>query len=244
MPSIRSYRAALITGATSGIGAAFAEALPPETDLVLTGRRAERLHAASERLARGNRRVDICPADLTRDVDRATVLELAERSRIDLFICNAGAGTFGPFLGGAATEELESVELNVVACVELLRRLLPGMLSRAHASGERAGIIVVTSRAALGPVPQLALYAASKAFQLRLTQALAKELKQEPVDILALCPSYTDTAFFERSGAPRPSRSPIPAAQVARDGLGALGNRATHVCGNRLHPLALLETLR
>ena len=244
MPPNRIYRAALITGATSGIGAAFADVLPAETNLLLTGRRAERLHTASKRLAQGERRVDFYPADLTNGVERATILELADRARVDLFVCNAGAGFFGPFLSRGATEELDSVELNVVACVELLRGLLPGMLSRARRSGERAGLVVVTSRAALGPVPQLALYAASKAFQLRLAQALAKELKQEPVDVLALCPSYTDTEFFERSGAPRPSRAPMPAAQVARDALEALGNRATHVCGNRLQPLALLETLR
>lgn len=239
----RTYSAALITGATSGIGAAFAEELPVTTDLFLTGRRKDRLHTAADHLARPGRRVEVLAADLATDEGRATIIERAERARIDLFICNAGSGVFGPFLSHAASDELESVELNVVACVQLLRGLLPGMLARARTSGNRAGIVIVTSRAALGPVPEMATYAASKAFQLRLAQALSDELKQEPVDVLALCPTYTDTEFFEHAGAPAPTRELMPAARVARDGLGALGRRAVHFCGNRLHVFALLEML-
>jgi uncharacterized protein len=239
----RSYGTALITGATSGIGAAFADVLPDGTNLLLTGRRVERLHSASERLARPGRRIDLIPADLATPAGRKAVIERAESDAIDLFICNAGSGVHGSFLSHDPEEELESVELNVVACVQLLRGVLPGMLVRARASGGRAGIVIVTSRAALSPVPEMATYAASKAFQLRLAQALADELKQEPVDVLALCPSYTDTEFFQHAGSPLPARELMTPAKVARAGLGALGRRAVHFCGNRLHVFVLLEML-
>lgn len=239
----RTYHAALITGATSGIGAAFADALPAGTSLLLTGRREDRLLAAADRLSLPERRVEILAADLATDAGRSAIIRRAESAKIDLLVCNAGAGIFGPFLSHSASDELESVELNVIACVQLLRGLLPGMLARARTSGERAGIVIVTSRAALGPVPDMATYAASKAFQLRLAQALSDELKQEPVDVLALCPTFTDTEFFEHAGAPPPPRELMPAAKVARDGLGALGRRVVHFCGSRLHLFALLEIL-
>lgn len=239
----RTFDYALITGATSGIGAAFADVLPEATGLLLTGRRESRLDATAKRLSVTGRRVDTIAADLATASGRNDLVMRADAGGIDLFICNAGAGIHGPFLSHDAAEELESVELNVVACVQLVRGLLPGMLARARASGRRAGIVIVTSRAALGPVPELATYAASKAFQLRFAQALADELKDEPIDVLALCPSYTNTEFFRHSGTPLPARSMMPAATVARDALGALGRRAVHFCGSRLHIFALMEML-
>jgi hypothetical protein len=239
----RTFETALITGATSGIGAAFADVLPAQTNLLLTGRREAQLRAAAERLSLPGRRVETVAGDLATASGRAAVIRSAEEARIDLFICNAGAGVHGPFLSHAASDELEMLELNVIACAQLLRELLPGMLARARDSGRRAGIVVVTSRAALGPVPELATYAASKAFQLRLAQALADELKREPVDVLALCPTFTNTGFFEHSGTPLPDRKMMSAVSVARDGLASLGRRAVHFCGNRFHVFALMEML-
>jgi uncharacterized protein len=243
MVSGSTYAQALITGATSGIGAAFAEVLPAETHLLLTGRREMLLRSAAERLSRPGRRVETVAADLCNQAGRAEVLARANAVAIDLFICNAGAGVYGPFLSHETSAELASVELNVVACVELVRGLLPGMLERARAANKRAGIVIVSSRAALGPVPELATYAASKAFQLRFAQALAGEMKDAPVDVLALCPSYTNTEFFQHSGAPPPARDIMPAASVAREGLAALGRRAVHFCGNRLQIFALMEMM-
>lgn len=245
MISQQTYATALITGATSGIGAAFAEVLPPQTNLLLTGRREAQLRRTAERLARPGRRIDTIAADLASDTGRAALIARAEAATIDLFICNAGAGVYGPFLGHSAAEERAALELNVVASVQLLHELLPGMLARARAraQGMRAGVIVVTSRAALGPVPGLATYAAGKAFQLRLVQALSTELKAEPVDVLALCPSYTDTDFFRHSGTPVPDRKLMPATAVAREGLASLGHRAVHFGGNRFNVFALMERI-
>ena len=239
----RTFDAALITGATSGIGEAFAEVLSSDTNLVLTGRREARLQAAAKRLSLPDRRVDVVAADLATQAGREAVIRRADAAAIDLFICNAGAGLYGPFLSHEASEELEALELNVVACVQLVQGLLPGMLARAREAGKRAGIVIVSSRAALGPVPGLATYAASKAFQLRFAQALGHELKNDPVDVLALCPSFTDTEFFKHSGAPPPAREMMPAASVARDALSSLGRRPVHFCGNRLQVFALMEML-
>ena len=239
----RKFDMALITGATSGIGAAFADVLQAETNLLLTGRREARLEAAARQLSMPGRRVEYVAADLTTSTGRSALIDRADAAGIDLFVCNAGAGVYGPFLSNKASEELDALELNVIACVQLVRGLLPGMLSRAHERGKRAGIVIVTSRAALGPVPELATYAASKAFQLRFAQALADELKGEPIDVLALCPSFTNTEFFRNSGTPRPTRAMMPAVTVARDALSSLGRRAVHFCGNRLQVFALMEML-
>jgi len=237
------FETALITGATSGIGAAFADVLPSETHLLLTGRREERLQAACQRLSVSGRRVDVVAADLTSEAGRTAVIRRAEAAGIDLFLCNAGAGLYGPFLSHTESEELDALELNVIACVQLVRGLLPGMLARAYERGTRAGIVIVASRAALGPVAGLATYAASKAFQLRFAQALAEEMKHKPVDILALCPALTNTEFFSKAGAPRPARKLMSAACVARDALSFLGRRNVRFSGKRLQLFALLEML-
>lgn len=243
MPALHSYRSALVTGATSGIGAAFAAALPSETGLLLTGRRDERLREAVARHAKPGRVVESIAADLASAAGRDAVIARAEAAQVDLFICNAGSGLYGPFLNHDTKEELNSLELNVLATVHLVRALLPGMLARARAGGRRAGLIIVSSRAALGPAKNLATYAAGKAFQLRFTESLARELKQDPVDILALCPGATDTEFFDAAGAPPPKRARASPAAVAREALDALGRRTVLFGGKRLHPVVLVERL-
>ena len=117
-----------------------------------------------------------------------------------------------------------------MATTLLVRRLLPGLLTRAIARDSRAGLVVVASGAAFLPVPNLAVYAASKAFDLSLTEALAAELIAEPIDVLALCPTATRSRFAERSG----YRGSIPGAQdpeyVARAALAALGSGGRWCC--------------
>lgn len=243
MPVQRSYQSALVTGATSGIGAAFAGALPAETGLLLTGRRNARLREAVARFAKPGRVVESIAADLATAVGRESVIARAEAAHVDLFICNAGSGLYGPFLDHDPASELQTVELNVIATVHLVRALLPGMLARARASSRHAGLIIVSSRAALGPARNLATYAAGKAFQLRFAEGLARELKQDPVDVLALCPGATDTEFFDTAGAPPPKRPRASPAVVAREALDALGRRAVLFGGNRLHPVVLVERL-
>ena len=197
---MRNYRRALVTGATSGIGAAFAEELPVRTDLLLTGRDLQRLSQAAERLARPGRTIETHSADLTDVGARDRLVEHAEAFGVDLLVNNAGIGRLGRFLDNPADVERKTVLLNVVAVVDLTRRLLPGMLERARAGRRRAGLIVVSSTTAFAPVPFFATYAASKAFALQFTEALAEELCGEPIDVLALCPGATRTAFGRHAG--------------------------------------------
>ncbi|MBK8209442.1 MAG: SDR family NAD(P)-dependent oxidoreductase [Rhodospirillales bacterium] len=236
---MRNYRRALITGATSGIGSAFASRLPSTTDLMLTGRDLARLNDEAQRAARPGRRVEVLAADLTLQQDRDRLVARAEEFDVDLLINNAGAGRLGRFLDSPADIEQQTVLLNVVAVVDLTRRLLPGMLARAQETRRRAGLIVVASTAAFAAVPMFATYAASKAFDLQFTEALAEELRDEPVDVVALCPGATRTNFGARAGW---RNGGLPGAadpgDVAADALDALGRQTVCVPG-RLREVAL-----
>lgn len=223
-------RSALVTGATSGIGEAFARALPPATSLLLTGRN----EAALLELAKGlgaDRLVETLVADLATDQGLDALCAAAERFGIDLMVCNAGSGPFGDFLAAPEATLRQTVSVNVMAPLVLMRRLLPGMIARAELDGGRAGLIVLSSGVGFLPVPRLAAYAASKAFDLSLTEALAAELARRPVDILALCPTATRSRFAERSGFGRNFPGAQNPGYVARRALAALGRQRTLVLG-------------
>ncbi len=229
---MRKHRRALVTGASSGIGAAFAHLLAPETDLLLTGRNDERLAAVAGSLRRPGRNVQTVVANLGREAELDHLAKCAEAFGPDLLINNAGRGGFGAVLSRSADYERDTTLVNVVAPVWLTGRLLPSMLAQAERTGKRAGLINVASTAAFAPVPFFATYAASKSFVLSWTEALTQELRGEPVDILALCPGATRTAFGRSAGF---RGGTIPGAIdpriVARSGLGALGYRTIKVTG-------------
>ncbi len=234
------HTSALITGASSGIGAAFARRLPRRTRLVLTGRNAERLATLRAELETPDRAVETVAADLATDAGRDAVLERAQAAEIDLFVCNAGLGLFGRMVDNSPEAEREMVEVNVVATVVLTRALLPGMIERAGAATSRAGLIVLASVAGFMTLPYFATYGASKAFDLHYAESLAAEFGDEPVDVLALCPGPVRTAFGDRAGIPAwIYRRAVPADEVAREGLSALGRKTVHVFGatNRLNTL-------
>ena len=222
MRTSRTYGRALVTGATSGIGEAFARVLPEATGLLLTGRDADALSRLVAELSRPGRAVEGVPADLATDAGLDALSAAASAFAPDLLVCNAGQGPFGDFLQAEEAALRSTVSVNVMAPLVLLRRLMPGMLERARGGG-RAGVIVTSSEVGFFPVPRLATYAATKAFDLSLTEALAAELTGEPVDVLALCPTATRSGFAQRSGFGRD----LPGAQspdhVARAGLRALG---------------------
>lgn len=240
----RVHRAALVTGATSGIGAAFARTLPDSTDLLLTGRDRAALAEASETLARPGRTVTTIAADLTREADRKRLATAAEKLSVDLLVNNAGTGHLGAVLDQPAETEQAVIALNVVAMAGLTRALLPGMIARAQASGERAGVIIVSSSTALSPLPYMTTYAASKVFAQYYTEGLAEELRREPIDVLALLPGPTKTAFGARAGY---SGRTVPGAlepeQVADQALAALGRRTVLITG-RASRAALEPVLR
>ena len=116
------YRNALITGATSGIGRAFAEALPEATDLVLTGRNEARLKTLGDFLSRDGRQVETVVADLATETGRERVIASAQTAEIELLINNAGLGQFGAVVDNPPEAEREMTEVNVVAPVVLTRR--------------------------------------------------------------------------------------------------------------------------
>jgi short-subunit dehydrogenase len=220
------YQRALITGATSGIGEAFAEILPTSTNLILTGRDADKLAALRERFADREREVDILEADLRLPDDRTKLIERSKASGVDLFVNNAGLGYFSHFTETSTDDEGAMVEVNVIAVHALTHALLPGMIERAKTTGRRAGLIIVSSVIGHVPMPYFATYAATKAFDLALAEGLAEELSGEPVDILALCPGATTTNFQARAGAPTDMFNRAESAiSVARKGMRALGRR-------------------
>jgi uncharacterized protein len=230
-------RAALVTGASSGIGEAFARSLPGATGLLLTGRNRDALARLADETSRTGRVVETVAADLAMDAGLDLVAARAEAFGVDLLVLNAGTGRFGDFLGQSEAALRETVGVNVLAPAVLAHRLLPGMIARARSTGRRTGVIIVSSNTAFAPVPRLATYAATKAFDLSLAEALAAELSGDPVDVLALCPTATRTRFARRSG----WGDGIPGAQspghVAAAALRALGRRRTLVLGPLSAPL-------
>jgi uncharacterized protein len=193
---------------------------------LLTGRSKERLRRISEELD-SRRRVDCIVADLATDDGRTLLVEHASKAKIDLLVCNAGVGWSGNFVDSSISAAHETVKVNVLAVMDLIHALLPEMITRADRSKRRAGVIIVSSVAAFSRFSRapagIACYAASKVFALHLAQALAKEHSAAPVDVLALCPDWTDTDFFRRAGITPPQRMMSPDA-VAKEGLDALAS--------------------
>jgi short-subunit dehydrogenase len=221
-----TFHRAVITGASSGIGTAFARALP-RAALLLTGRDAVALETlAAELRGEGGREVRVITADLTKASERAELIAAAEEFAPDLLINDAGLGTYGTFLEEPPGRMEATVLVDVLAPVALARALLPGMIERAAAGNRRCGLLNVASTLAFIPVPYGAVYGASKAFVLSFTEALAAELGGRPVDVLAVCPGPVRSDFFRRAGVP--GGAPLGAQdpdQVARRALAELGRR-------------------
>lgn len=220
---------ALITGATGGLGEAFARALPYETDFILTGRDEAKL--ATLRAEFGSR-CETVVADLTKRGELEQVVEAANAGGVDLLINNAGLGEYGPFLSVDFETHRTALRVNIEAVLELIHLLVPGMIHRADISGARAGLINVSSSLAFVPVPTFATYAASKAMVLSFTESLAAELIDEPIDVLAACPGAVKTEFGARSGY---GGAAVPTAmdpdKAAKATLNALGRQSTVVIG-------------
>jgi hypothetical protein len=216
-------RRAVVTGASSGIGAAFARALEG-ADLLLTGRDAVALEGLAGELRGDGREVRVVTADLAKPAELGELIAAAAEFAPDLLVNDAGLGTWGAFLEDPPRRVEQQLLVDVAAPVALARALLPEMIERAEAEGGRCGLINLSSALAFTPVPYGAVYGASKAFVLSFTEALAAELARHPVDVLAVCPNAVRTDFFRRAGFPD---GPLPGAiepeQVARRALADLG---------------------
>jgi len=191
---------ALVTGASSGIGAAFSHALRARgSRLVLVARRAQRLSDLSNALG-GQPDVVVFPLDLSLpdSVPRLMTFLQDRGITVDLLVNNAGVGWTGPFQDQPVESVQQIIDLDVRALVLLTRALVPGMIERG-----RGSIVNVVSTSAFQPVPFLDVYAASKAFVLSFTEGLATELKGTGVRVQALCPGLTESEFHETSGTHR-----------------------------------------
>ncbi len=246
---------ALITGASSGLGEQFAYALARKRyGLVLTARRAERLATVGDTSRQlGAAVVETIPIDVAhRDAPQELFARTqAAKLHVDYLVNNAGFGTTGRFERLALERELEEIDLNVTALVATTRLFLPAMVER------RAGTIInVASVAAFQAVPYMATYAATKAFVLNFSDALAGELAGSGVKVSALCPGPVRTEFQAVAGHDRdrmPSFVYLDAETVVAQGIAAAeSGRSVHIAGvanfiaaqsNRFAPRALISMI-
>lgn len=200
MSASSRYSCALVTGASAGIGAEFARQLAPQcATLVLVARRAARLVELAGELEREHPGLRVVPleADLTDPAARQQAVgHLLSKGLVpDLLVNNAGMGDYGEF----ATAEWMKVEamlrLNVEALTHLTHALLPTMIERRHGA-----ILNVSSLASLLPIPDFAVYAATKAYVSSFSEALRIEVREHGIRVLALCPGPVHTEFGEVAG--------------------------------------------
>jgi len=212
---------AVVTGASSGIGAELAQALAArDYHVVAVARRVERLKELCQRISSAGGECTAVAADLRSLVDRERVAATLEPNaqRVEVLINNAGLGTHGFFRDTDLERELELIDVNCAAVVHLTKRLLPWMLAR-----QRGYIMNLASVAAFQPGPVMALYYASKAFVLSFSEALSEECEGTGVVVSALCPGTIPTEFQQRAGiassAPPAYASKMSARDVAEMGL-------------------------
>ncbi len=229
---------ALVTGATSGIGAAFARLFARRgLDLVLVARDADRLERMATDLRAGHGVVvDVLPADLVDAGQRARVEQrLADRSRaVDVLVNSAGVPTGRSFLRTRVEDEVSMLELNVVAVMRLAKAAAPGMVERGH------GVIInISSVAAYLPS---GTYSASKAWVTKFSEVLAVDLGPRGVRVVGLCPGYVRTEFQQRAGISLdklPGWVWLDADKVAADGWRAVQSGRVVVVSDRKYAAAI-----
>ncbi len=214
---------AIITGASSGIGEALAEALAVRgTQVVLVARSAPRLEALAERLRRAGGVAHVVPMDLA-EAGAAQRLHEAIRALelpVDMLINNAGTGYYGPFEAEPIERLTQTLHLNIVALAELTRLFVPELLFR------KGTILNIASTAAFQPTPFMSSYGATKAFVLSFSEALWAEYRGSGLRVVALCPGAVETPFINAMGqgvrGTAVFRKPLPVADVVKACLKAL----------------------
>lgn len=223
-------RWALVTGASSGIGAEFARRLAARgMHVVLTARRESLLEELAEDLhTRHGSRTEIIACDLSEPGKSRWLMEQinAKGLQIELLINSAGFG----YVGDVETTDPDTIrsliDLNIGALTDLTYAVLPGMLERRH-----GGVINVSSLAAFQPVAYMAAYAATKSFVLHFSEAMWAEVRDRGVTVLGLCPGVTETPFFETAGIPKwlEKNSSQKPGKVVKTALKALEKRKQYV---------------
>jgi len=210
---------ALITGATAGIGAAFArDRAAAGMDLILVARDGERLDSFCAELTQHyGVRATAVPADLTKPAGLAAVEEVLATEPVDLLVNNAGLGLNKSFLKSDVEDELHLLNLNVVAVMRLTHFALPKMVERG-----RGEIVNVSSVAGFAATMPGSTYAASKAWVTSFSEAVGMLVKHRGVRVMALCPGFTRTEFHQRAGIAAqqmPGWVWLNAADVVREGM-------------------------
>ena len=196
MPMNRYPGAALITGASSGLGEQFAHRLAAAgKDVVLVARREERLQALSTKLeAAHNIRALVVPEDLASEGAALRIRSAVDAAglTVGILVNNAGFGRFEPFESTDRAQNSDMVRVNCLAPVELTQAFVPEMLEKGGGC-----LVFVASTAAFVPTPWMAVYGATKSFNLFLAEALWAEYQGRGIDVLAVCPGVTTTGFQE-----------------------------------------------
>ena len=214
--------ATLITGASSGIGAAFARKFASlGRNVILVARSEDKLITICNELGRvSGIRAQYIALDLTDPDAPARLFEETQKRdlEIDMLVNNAGFGSMDQFLNLDREREIEMIELNVRSLVDMTHRFLGPMRER-----KQGTIINVASTAGFQPVPFMATYAATKAFVLSFSEALWEENRPQGVHVMALCPGVTETNFFSAAQMDRPpmrgSQTPEEVVEAALRGM-------------------------
>jgi uncharacterized protein len=231
LPTPKENTTAIVTGASSGIGAAIARELARRGHgLTLVARREEPLQALAEELSRTHAvRAEVVPADLTdADSRRELPTQLSARGLTpDILVNNAGFTTMGPVSTADRAAELSLLRVNVEAVVDLCTLFVAGMVTR-----HRGAVLNTASTAAFQPLPGQAAYGASKSFVLSYGRALGAELRGTGVSVTTLCPGPVETGFAEtagmtdeEAGESLPAFMWIPVGNVARAAVEGLAAR-------------------
>jgi short-subunit dehydrogenase len=247
---------ALVTGASSGIGAELArEAAGDGHDLVLVARRREPMQALAAELHAGGAEISVISTDLGKPGGAAELMKIIDERGliIDTLINNAGLGDAGRFDREDPEKISSMLQVNIVALTELTRLALPKMVARG-----RGRVMLVSSTAAFQPGPGMAVYYATKSYVLSFGRAIGHELKRTGVTVTTLCPGPTTSEFAKVANMEGVAlfKGPMPvmsAAEVARQGYAALkAGRPQIITGlinniiamsPRLTPTAVLLTI-
>ncbi|MGC6427577.1 MAG: SDR family NAD(P)-dependent oxidoreductase [Akkermansiaceae bacterium] len=205
------FRCALITGASSGLGLEYARQLAPSVQtMVLVSRRETVLAEVARELVSQHPelRVKVFASDLADASSREVLVGslAAENLGPDLLINNAGMGDYGEFRTAEWGKLEEMIRLNIESLTHLTHALLPGLID------EKGGILNVSSLASILPIPDFAVYAASKAYVTSFSEALRLELRDEGVRVLAVCPGPVKTGFGDRARRSASSKLPVQEA--------------------------------
>ncbi|HNQ77350.1 MAG TPA: SDR family oxidoreductase [Acidobacteriota bacterium] len=219
-------RYALVTGASAGIGEAFARLLAKRGfDLILVARREEKLDLIAEELRRKHGiEIMVIPMDLTLEDSADELFRKVGEFDVGLLVNNAGFGYYGKFVKQAPERFSDMIKLNILTFTLLTRKFADRFIKKG-----RGGIILVSSLAAFQPTPGMALYGATKGFELLLGEALAEEIKGKNVDITVLCPSATLTEFQRVAGGV--PHDGMTAEFVADNALNCLGRKRIAIPG-------------